>query len=611
MHLQTPIFNLTRSRPPGCFLGACYSASTLGSNFDTVLGVYTGSGCEELTCIAQNEFFFIAGISWKTEPGELYFILVGGSFGNAGTYFLDIDRGLCPDNDKCESATPIDSLPFIKSASTTLATSVGFDSPALSCKFIDGVAKTVFYSIVGTGSCLTASIAGDEFEFVLALYEGEICDSCLDQTDFNERGLSWRSDLGTRYTLAVAGRFGPQTGEFLLAVASVDCPESPENDECETALIVDTFPFSVTGSTDNASPFLPPDGGYQSDDDSNSPYNDEYGGSGYGGNGGYGYGYQGSNSCFFDSSPVVYYKLAGDGNCYSASTAGSNFDAVLTVFSGNLCKNLVCLGQSRSFQPFGVNWQADLGETYYIVAGGPFGSTGRYSLEIEQGSCVENDQCESATQLDTLPAIVRANNRVATPESPNSPSFNCFLAERLSKTAWFSTVGDGSCLSASVVGDGFEAGVVLFEGEFCNRTTCKEENFQGRFSVVTWQSEVGVTYKLLTGGFFFEQDTRGDYILAITSVDDCFPGNGSPSSSPSPLFSTPPTGNVPSTPPVAFTRPPIFEAPPSPPPSSTRFMFGGVTLNSVADLKEKNEAPAADPMVGTARVPPNAQLPPK
>jgi hypothetical protein len=71
--------------------GSCLSASTLGSNFDTVLAIYKGGGCQGLTCVTQSEYDYNDEVSWKTEIGEIYYILVGGSYGNAGSYFLQIE----------------------------------------------------------------------------------------------------------------------------------------------------------------------------------------------------------------------------------------------------------------------------------------------------------------------------------------------------------------------------------------------------------------------------------------------------------------------------------------------------------------------------------------
>jgi hypothetical protein len=131
-------------------------------------------------------------------------------------------RGDCPENDRCQDAAQVD-FPFVESASNALATGEGYDSPALSCSAIDGMSKTLWYEVVGDGSCLSASVAAENFEAILGLYEGA-CDeiSCLDQTG-NGLGngrdlLFWRSVIGTTYKIVVGGAYGPYSGDFIFAI---------------------------------------------------------------------------------------------------------------------------------------------------------------------------------------------------------------------------------------------------------------------------------------------------------------------------------------------------------------------------------------------------------
>jgi hypothetical protein len=103
-----------------------------------------------------------------------------------------------------------------------LAAAVGYGSPATRCNIVDGSAQTLWYEILGDGSCLSASVASEDFEAVLAVYEGESCGaiSCAAQTEYDDRGrLSWRSVNGTTYRILVGGAYGSQAGDFLLAVA--------------------------------------------------------------------------------------------------------------------------------------------------------------------------------------------------------------------------------------------------------------------------------------------------------------------------------------------------------------------------------------------------------
>jgi hypothetical protein len=137
-----------------------------------------------------------------------------------------LQRGPCPDNDSCASATIVEALPFVDFGSNLLATEDGFDSAASSCSAVDSSAKTLWYELIGDGSCVSASVVGEDFRAILSLYdggEGGDCDSiiCLAQTDnYNSNGglLSWWSESGTVYKIIVTGVYGTG-GDFLLAIA--------------------------------------------------------------------------------------------------------------------------------------------------------------------------------------------------------------------------------------------------------------------------------------------------------------------------------------------------------------------------------------------------------
>jgi hypothetical protein len=115
----------------------------------------------------------------------------------------------------------------VESASNALATGEGDDSAALSCPVIFGSSKTLWYEVVGDGSCLSASVAAEGFEVVLGLYEGACGELfCLDQTGYQSGSgrdlLSWQSVIGTTYRIVVGGAFGSYSGDFILAI-TVSC----------------------------------------------------------------------------------------------------------------------------------------------------------------------------------------------------------------------------------------------------------------------------------------------------------------------------------------------------------------------------------------------------
>jgi hypothetical protein len=163
---------------------------------------------------------------------------------------------------------------------------------------------------------------------------------------------------------------------------SDDCPEIPDNDECETAFNVTAFPFSDSGSTLLASPLNISEytGGY------NGGYNGNGNNNGNGYNGGY-------NEVILPpdyncrsldpSSKSVWYLVEGDGSCMTSSVTSSNFDPSVSVFRGNQCGELTCISRSDDYNSKGASWKTVIGETYYVIVGGRYRRVGDFFLDIE------------------------------------------------------------------------------------------------------------------------------------------------------------------------------------------------------------------------------------
>lgn len=72
--------------------GACYTASTYGSSrLETVATVFKGTQCGSFVCLGQTESYNSNGFTWETVIDETYYILVGGLYGDTGSFVLDID----------------------------------------------------------------------------------------------------------------------------------------------------------------------------------------------------------------------------------------------------------------------------------------------------------------------------------------------------------------------------------------------------------------------------------------------------------------------------------------------------------------------------------------
>jgi hypothetical protein len=70
--------------------GSCLTASLPSADFATNIAVLGGSGCGNLTCLGEGQYYNANQVTWKTEVGEAYFLLLGG-FGTTGNFDLEIE----------------------------------------------------------------------------------------------------------------------------------------------------------------------------------------------------------------------------------------------------------------------------------------------------------------------------------------------------------------------------------------------------------------------------------------------------------------------------------------------------------------------------------------
>ncbi len=146
--------------------------------------------------------------------------------------------GACPTpipNDNCGNATPI-SCGATVTGSTVGANTDGPNSCA-------GTAPDVWYTIVGTGGNITASMcSGTVYDSALDVYTGT-CNSlslvtCNDDfcSAFGPAQVTWASTLGITYRIRVYGFIG-STGSFSLSItcpATLTCPQNTTVAACQT-----------------------------------------------------------------------------------------------------------------------------------------------------------------------------------------------------------------------------------------------------------------------------------------------------------------------------------------------------------------------------------------
>ena len=188
-----------------------------------------------------------------------------------------------------------------------------------------------------------------------------------------------------------------------------------------------------------------------------------------------------------------------------ASTCGSDFDTVLTVYSGT-CGALMevacnddngpsCAGTSAS-----MRFSATAGATYHILAGGYNSYSG--NLSIVATSSPANDQCAGAVVLTNgVPFTMNTTNATST----GDPTPSC--AAKFGKGVWFIyTAPASSDVIASTCGSDFDTVLTVYSGTCgaLREVACNDDNgpsCAGTSASMRFSATAGATYYLLASGF--------------------------------------------------------------------------------------------------------------
>ena len=168
-----------------------------------------------------------------------------------------------PANDLCDDAIAV-VCGDIVTGSTVTATTIG--APTAFCGTGSG-SGGVWYSFIGTGDIVTASLCGSDFDTKIQIYEGA-CDAlvCVGGNDDawascggSQSETLFLSTAGTQYFVYVYG-YGSNTGNYTLTMTCVVPPPPPVNDDCSEAIDLTVNPDlecgvitsgTILGSTDS------------------------------------------------------------------------------------------------------------------------------------------------------------------------------------------------------------------------------------------------------------------------------------------------------------------------------------------------------------------------
>ncbi|MGB2984943.1 MAG: hypothetical protein WBE26_03590, partial [Phycisphaerae bacterium] len=215
------------------------NVSTCGSNYNTVLSVYTGS-CGSFTEIACND----NSCGWQSEinglavsGGQAYYIEVSDwNLPGGGDLDFHLDfTGDLPPNDECEGAIKV----YVPSntMSTTACATTDYGTPPCGTAVV--TSPGVWYKVYGTGHTMTATTCNEftTYDTKISVFCND-CDTltCVDGNDDdcdsyggNLSTVHWCSQYGAEYLILVHG-YGGQSGGFLLDIYEGDNPCAPAVD---------------------------------------------------------------------------------------------------------------------------------------------------------------------------------------------------------------------------------------------------------------------------------------------------------------------------------------------------------------------------------------------
>ncbi len=464
------------------------------TNFDTRIGVFTGS-CDDLTCLAANDNSNINGclyagraseVSFPAFVGTTYYIYVTGGFNASGTFDLNVECSLI--NDDCSGAFPIGCG---ESISATTTGGSPDDVPA--CDVSLNSAEGVWYTVVGTGLDITASLCGSSYDTKIGVFSGACgalsCVASNDDACGLQSSVTFTSAEGADYYILVTG-FGSSDGDFTL---SVTCEEPAVDNTCGFPEV--SCGDVVTGSTVGAPVFAP-------------------------------------STCTtaLNTAGGVWYAFQGTGDFITASLCGSSFDTKIGVFTGS-CGDMTCVAGNDDF--CGVQSEVDFtavdGQWYYIYVTGFSTNTGDYTLSITCQDLGGADDC-GFPELLCGDAATGSTVGAGTADAPPT----CGTALNSSGGVWYAFQGIGDVVTVTTCNPGtdFDTKMGVFTGA-CDNMICIAGNDDGsplginpdaacvipstgstfnRASTITFTALAGQYYYIYVTGF---STNEGNYEVSI------------------------------------------------------------------------------------------------
>jgi hypothetical protein len=453
---------------------------TAGSNFNTLLGVYTGDIVNALTTIAFNDDagagVTTSRVSLPVQPGTRYRIAVDGSGGAFGDVTLSVAFVERPGNDDFANAELIwrTDPPPVSASTATATKEAGEPSHAGQ----PGGRSVWFRWKAPVGGTVTVHTSGSTFNTVLGVYSGSAVGALTAVASNDDAGpgdttsrVSFAVTAGVIYSIAVDG-FAGASGDATLAVE----PRAPATNDDLTAA------RTISGDQGSAVPVLTADATKEPGEPNHAAV-------------------VGGKSVWYR------WRAPGTGNV-QVQTAGSSYDTLLAVYTGDTVGALSPVASNDNGLPNGASaltFAATTGTTYQIVIDGRAGASGTARLSWGMWTtpappphnAFAAPQAVSGIRGHTTPAT----NAGASAEG-GEPRHAGLIGGRSVWYRWTPTVGGLATIDTA--GSTFDTVLAVYTGSFIATLSPVGANDDGGDALtsrLTFVATAGTTYTIAVDGF--------------------------------------------------------------------------------------------------------------
>ncbi len=461
---------------------------TVGSTFDTVLAIYTGTALNALTLVRSDDDSggnLTSLISTAVTAGTTYQIAVDGYGSASGSITLITSfetAPVAPANDNFASAAALTGTIASATGDNRLATRE--TGEPLHAGNTGG--KSVWWTWTApTAGTVTLSTDGSDFDTTLGVYVGTAVNSLATIAGDNDSGegtrslVSFTATAGTTYRIAVDGFNGTSSGSIALALSLVVTPPIPINDAFSSRSII-TLSANVATLTGT-----------------NIGSSKETGEPDHAGNSG--------------GRSVWWTWTAPSSGTLTLTTGGSNFDTLLAVYTGSAV-NALTLVTSNDEDPSGgvntsrVQFNVTIGTVYQIAVDGQNTglnlAIGNITLNATYSTIVipANDNFAMRTVVPGATATLTGSNVAATAEI-GEPAHHSPAARSL----WWSwTAPSTTSIMINTFGSSFDTVLAVYTGTALNSLTriASNDDTNGNNSQVIINATAGTTYQIAVDGYY-------------------------------------------------------------------------------------------------------------